>query len=138
MHTGRGGETNWHQDMYTQARWTPEIGAEMVANGEELRTDINPALANGSSLWSYYGSGDRFLVSSSYLALSNLSLGYNFPKKLIEKAKISNLSIYFAADNLFCLSARQGYIPMASFFGSSSATQYTPLSYIMGGLKISF
>ena len=58
--------------------------------------------------------------------------------ELIEKAKISNLSIYFAADNLFCLSARQGYIPMASFFGSSSATQYTPLSSIMGGLKISF
>ena len=138
MHSGRAGETNWHQDMYTQDRWTPEIGAQMVADGVELRTDINPALSNGSTLWQYTGSGDRFIVSSNYLSLSNLSLRYNFPKKLIEKAKINHLSLYFAADNLFCLSARQGYIPMASFFGSSSATQYTPLSSIMGGIKISF
>jgi hypothetical protein len=124
--------------MYTQDRWTPEIGAQMVADGVELRTDINPALSNGSTLWQYTGNGDRFIVSSNYLSLSNLSLRYNFPKKLIEKAKINHLSLYFAADNLFCLSARQGYIPMASFFGSSSATQYTPLSSIMGGIKISF
>ena len=138
MHTGRAGETNWHQDMYTQARWTPEIGEQMVADGVELRTDINPALANGSSLWSYYGNGDRFLVSSSYLSLSNLSLGYNFPKKLMEKAKINSLRLFVHADNLFVLSARRGYNPMANFFGGSDASQYTPGSAIKGGFKISF
>ena len=124
--------------MYTQARWTPEIGEQMVADGVELRTDINPALANGSSLWSYYGNGDRFLVSSSYLSLSNLSLGYNFPKKLMEKAKINSLRLFVHADNLFVLSARRGYNPMANFFGGSDASQYTPGSAIKGGFKISF
>ena len=39
---------------------------------------------------------------------------------------------------LFCLSARKGYIPMASLTGSSDTYQYTPLSTVLGGIKISF
>jgi hypothetical protein len=70
--------------------------------------------------------------------LSNVSIGYSFPKKLVEKAKLNTLRLTIAADNLFCLSARKGYIPMASRYGTSDASQYTPLSSIIGTLKISF
>jgi hypothetical protein len=57
---------------------------------------------------------------------------------MIEKIKLSNLNLWVSADNLFCLSARKGYIPIASMTGSSSTYQYTPLSTILGGIKISF
>jgi hypothetical protein len=57
---------------------------------------------------------------------------------VIEKIKLNNLSLWVSADNLFCLSARKGYIPIASMTGSSSTYQYTPLSTILGGIKISF
>ena len=57
---------------------------------------------------------------------------------MVEKIKLNNLNLWVSADNLFCLSARKGYIPMASLTGSSDTYQYTPLSTILGGIKISF
>jgi hypothetical protein len=134
MHSERAGSQNWHQDMYSN-RWTEAIGASMKEG--ELRTDISPRLSNGSDSYANKVS-TRFLTSSSYLSLSNVSIGYSFPKKLVEKAKLNTLRLTIAADNLFCLSARKGYIPMASRYGTSDASQYTPLSSIIGTLKISF
>jgi hypothetical protein len=83
-------------------------------------------------------SSTRFLISSNYLALSNVRIGYSFPKKWMEKIHLNTLNLWVSADNLFCLSARQGYIPMASFTGQSSTDQYAPVTTIMGGIKISF
>jgi hypothetical protein len=56
----------------------------------------------------------------------------------MEKAKLNTLRLSVAADNLFCLSARKGFIPMASMYGTSDVSQYTPLSSIIGTIKISF
>ena len=80
----------------------------------------------------------EFMTTSSYLSLSNVSIGYSFPKKWMEKAKLNTLRLSVAADNLFCLSARKGFIPMASMFGTSDVSQYTPLSSIIGTIKLSF
>ncbi len=124
MHSGRGGETNWHVDILD--RWQ---------NPGDV-TDV-PRLSNGNDLYANESS-TRFLISSNYLTLSNVRLGYSFPKKWMEKIHLNNLNIWVAGDNLFCLSARKGYIPMASMTGSSSTYQYTPLSTIMGGIKFSF
>ena len=124
MHSDRGGSTNWHVDILN--RWR-EPGQE---------TDV-PRLSNKSDLYAN-SSSTRFITSSSFLSLSNVRLGYSFPKKMVEKIKLNNLNLWVSADNLFCLSARKGYIPMASLTGSSDTYQYTPLSTILGGIKISF
>ena len=81
---------------------------------------------------------DRFLTTNSYLNLSNVRIGYSFPKKWTEKILLNNLNIWVSGDNLFCLSARKGYIPYASADGSSSASQYSPLSTVMCGIKLQF
>ncbi len=52
---------------------------------------------------------DRYLMDVSYLRLKNLQLGYNFPKKLISKAKLSSLSVYFSAENLWTWSPMHKY-----------------------------
>ena len=83
-------------------------------------------------------SSTRFLTSNSYFTLNNIRLGYKFPKKLIEKIKLSRLELYVQADNLAIASARKGYNPTVSGTGSSDAYQYTPLSTIIGGLKVQF
>lgn len=124
MHSGRGGTTNWHEDILNRWQQPGDI------------TDV-PRLSNGNDLDANSGS-TRFMVSSNYLSLSNVRIGYSFPTKMIEKIKLSNLNLWVAADNLFCLSVRDGYVPMASFTGQSSTYQYTPLSTIMGGIKFSF
>ena len=43
----------------------------------------------------------RFLHDASYLRLRTLTLSYNFPVKLLNKAKINALRVYLQADNLF-------------------------------------
>lgn len=124
MHSDRGGSQNWHVDIAN--RWQYP--------GQE--TDV-PRLSNGNDLYAN-SSSTRFLISSSYLSLSNVRVGYSFPKKWIEKIKLNNLNLWVSADNLFVLSARKGYIPSTSFTGASDNYQYAPLSTIMGGIKLSF
>lgn len=124
MHSGRGGSNNWHVDIADRWQYEGQV------------TDV-PRLSNGQDIYAN-ASSTRFLISSSYLTLSNVRVGYSLPKKWIEKIKLTNLNLWVAADNLFCLSARKGYIPMSSFTGSSNNYQYTPLSTIMGGIKFSF
>ncbi len=124
MHSDRGGSTNWHVDILNRWQEPGDV------------TDV-PRLSNKSDLYAN-SSSTRFITSSSFLSLSNVRLGYSFPKKWIEKIKLNNLNLWVSADNLFCLSARKGYIPMASLTGSSDTYQYTPLSTVLGGIKISF
>ena len=79
-----------------------------------------------------------FLSKNSYLSLNNINLGYKFPKKLIEKIKLNNLQIWVAADNLAIATARKGYNPMMSASGTNGYNDYSPLSTIMGGIKVQF
>ena len=136
MHSERAGQNNWHKDMYSN-RWTEAMSDPKVWGDAPLRTDISPRLSNGYDSYANMAS-TRFLTTSSYLSLSNVSIGYSFPKKWMEKAKLNTLRLSVAADNLFCLSARKGFIPMASMYGTSDVSQYTPLSSIIGTLKLSF
>lgn len=43
----------------------------------------------------------RFLHDASYLRCRSVSLGYNFPTRLLNRAKIDALRVYVQADNLF-------------------------------------
>lgn len=124
MGNNRIGNYNWHVDM--RNAWT------------ENNTDTNiPRLNNGGDSYSA-SSSDRFLTSNSYLALNNVRLGYTFPKKLLDKIKVKRLELYVQGDNLALLAARKGYNPTVSATGSSSSYQYTPLSTVVGGVKIVF
>ena len=123
---GVGGH-NWHKDMLNA--WT------------EHNTDTNiPRLSNGSGSYDMYANegSTRFLTSNSFFSLNSIQVGYNFPKKLIEKIKLNRLHVYLSADNLAIATARRGYNPMTSFTGSSDTHAYSPLSTVMGGIKLSF
>ena len=56
----------------------------------------------------------RIIEDGSFLRLKTLSFGYSFPKQLISKAKIDQLRIYFAAENLLTFSNYSGYDPEVS------------------------
>ncbi len=51
------------------------------------------------------------LEDGSYLRLQNLSLGYTFPNRWLQKANITNFRIYVQASNLFTWTAYSGYNP---------------------------
>ena len=121
------GGHNWHKDMLSA--WTEH----------NVNTNI-PRLSNGTGEYDIYSNAasTRFLTSNSFFSLNSIQVGYNFPKKLIEKIKLNRLHLYVSADNLAIATARKGYNPMTSFTGSSDTHAYSPLSTIMGGIKVSF
>jgi len=121
------GNHNWHIDA--RNAWTEN----------NTNTSI-PRFSNGAGEFDNYATeaSTRFLTSNSYINLNNVQIGYNFPKKLIEKIKLQKLNLYLSGTNLAIATARRGYNPMMSFTGSSDTHAYSPLSTIMGGVKFTF
>ena len=121
------GKHNWHVDIRNS--WTEN----------NVKTNI-PRLSNGGGQFDQYTNypSTRFLTSNSFFSLNSIQVGYNFPKKLVEKIKLNRLNLYISANNLAIATARKGYNPMTSFTGTSDTHGYSPLSTIIGGIKVSF
>ncbi len=124
MHAGNSSDAgrNWHADILNA--WTPEN-----TNTTVPRLDSSTSQANYTS--------DRFLISSNYVGLQNITIGYSFPSKWLEKAKISSIRLYGVADNIAVWSARKGLDPRQGY-ASSDAALYSPIRSISGGLSITF
>ena len=126
MHNGQSSSAgrNWHTDI--RKAWTPE----------NTNTDV-PRLST-SSLDKYASStSTRFLVSSDYLAINNITIGYTLPNHIVNKLGLSKLRVYFSGDNLGMLTARKGLDPRQGFTSASTAT-YTAIRTISGGISLSF
>jgi TonB-linked SusC/RagA family outer membrane protein len=53
--------------------------------------------------WFYALWSEEHLHPLDYLKLRNLTFGYTLPKRIVNKAKMSNLRVYFSCDNVFSL-----------------------------------
>ena len=79
----------------------------------------------------------RFLVSSNYLSLNNITFGYTVPKDLTRKLYLESVRVYFAADNVALWTKREGLDPRQSYVKSTTSL-YTPIRTVSGGVKITF
>jgi hypothetical protein len=70
---------------------------------------------------------DRWLTSSSYLVMKNISLSYNLPKKLLAglNAGINGVTLTAGVENLFTITGRKGMNPQYNFTGGSDDTYVT-------------
>lgn len=78
---------------------------------------VSPALTDNSRI------STRFVEDGSYLRLKQVSLSYNFPEKLLEKIKMSNLKLYVTGENLLTITNYSGFDPEVSAGGNSSIRQ---------------
>lgn len=83
-------------------------------------------------------SSTRFITHSDFLALNNVRIGYTVPSDLTERFKVSMLKVFVSGDNLFLLSARDGFNPSTSEAGTSDMYRYSPLSTFTVGLRVQF
>ncbi len=113
---------NYHVDILN--RWTPE----------NTRTDVPRINAADSYTAS---SSDRFYISSNYLSLNNITLGYTLPKQWTDKLGVESIRIYGSAENVALWSKRRGLDPRQSFATSNNST-YSPIRSISGGLRVRF
>lgn len=95
-------------------------------------TDVPKVTTNATTQIS-----DRFLINASYFGIKNLSLGYNFPKKWMEKAKLNSLRVYLTADSPWLFTHLKGMNPQANFSGSTNYS-YTPNRTFSIGIDLSF
>ena len=53
----------------------------------------------------------RYIEDGSYLRIKNISLGYTFPKKMLNKIKFENIRVYCNIQNLYTFTKYSGYDP---------------------------
>ncbi len=100
-------------------------------------TDV-PRLENGYRMTGGI-TNDRFLTSSSYFSLRNITLGYTLPKSLMARvAAISSVRVYAVGDNLFLGSKRKGLDPRQSINGAVDTNSYSALRTISFGVNVNF
>lgn len=102
-------------------RWmTTNAKGEIVTDPTELA-----ALNAGKSVaaWQDMEVGDTYIHSwavedGSFIKLSNITLGYSFPKKMIRKVGLSNLRLYATGSNLYTWTKYTGFDPEVSTMGN--------------------
>ncbi len=86
----------------------------------------------------------RFIEDGSYLRLKNVTLGYNLPKTLVSRAKITGVRIFASATNLWTLTNYSGADPELSTLDGSTTAQgidfYTlpQVKNLTAGLTVTF
>ncbi|NVJ89194.1 MAG: SusC/RagA family TonB-linked outer membrane protein [Flavobacteriaceae bacterium] len=124
MGNGAVGSNSWHVDM--RNRWqNPGDITDVPRHYSNERVRVN-------------SSSTRFITSTDYLALNNIRLGYNVPSKYLSGIGLSALNIWVSGDNVFLLSARDGYNPTTSVTGQSDVYRYNPISNYTLGVRVRF
>ncbi len=85
---------------------------------------------------------DYYLENGSYLRLKNIQLGYNIPREICFKLKISDIKLYVSGDNILTFTKFSGIDPEIastniSSMGLSSFQYPQPKTYRIG-IKIGF
>ena len=81
-----------------------------------------------AKIWSPSNSSNSFTLHSwavedgSFLRVNNITLGYNFPKSIIDKIKIQKLRLYVTGNNLAVFTNYSGYDPEVSTRRSTPVT----------------
>ena len=130
MHTNSSVGSAWHKDALKS--WSPD-------NPDSDIPRLDGDISVGQS------PVDRFLISSDYLSINNVTVGYSLPEKWVSKMKISGVRIYFAADNLAVASARKGVDPrfslgLGSYTSGSGLNSgaYSAMRTLTGGITVTF
>ena len=118
---------NFHKDVLKA--WTPENPSADIPRMST--SDVSSQRMSS-----------RFLVSSDYLSINNVTLGYTLPKRWTSKLGVSSLRLYVTGDNLAVISCRKGFDPrqylgLGSSIGSGNFT-YSALRTITGGITLKF
>ena len=126
---------------YESGAWYDDITNVKVANSgtKTPRASINDPNDNDRM-------SSRYVEDGSYLRIKNLTLGYTFPKKLLEKARIENLRIYCNIQNIYTFTRYTGYDPEIGAstqdatgltYGIDNGRYPSPTTYSIG-LNITF
>ena len=124
MSNGKAGANSYHVDMRNRWMQPGDItDVPRLYSNENIR-------ANSTST--------RFITSTDYLALNNIRLGYSIPSKYLSNMGLSSVNLWVSGDNVFILTARDGYNPTTSLTGGTDRYTYNPISNYTLGVRVKF
>lgn len=130
MHTSSSVGTAWHKDALKA--WTEEDPSSEIPRLDGDTSVGQTAVSN-------------YLISSNYLSLNNITIGYTLPSNITSASGIESLRVYVSGDNLAVISARKGVDPRYSM-GLGSLTSgsglnsgsYSAMRTVTAGVTLTF
>ena len=117
-----------HKDLLKS--WTPEqAGTGIDVNGIPLLNTTQSSFNNATS--------SRFIMSSDYLTIKNVTLAYDLPRTAVSRLGLSRIRFSASVDNLAIFTAMQGINPQQSF-GGVSYNAYVPARVGIIGVNVQF
>ena len=124
-------------------RWTPENQDTDVPGFIDAKTREDANLTSTVKI-----GGDqrlsRWVEDASYIRLKNITLGYNFPKSVLNRISVTNIRLFISATNLITITDYTGYDPETSAYNGNDAqigvdfSNYPQSKIINAGLNLSF
>ena len=119
--------------------WYDDITNVRIANPGAALPRVSVNDPNDNDRWS-----DRYIEDASYIRLKNISLGYTFPKKWIQKLSLEALRVNVNIQNLLTITKYDGYDPevgtstQSAFVSGLDNGRYpSPTTYSFG-LNVTF
>ena len=113
--------TNQHVSIQDRARLAVVDAEKTYADGSMWYDDItNVKVANTGTKTPRPSIQDpndndrlstRYIEDGSYLRVKNITLGYTFPKTVLQKVKIDNVRVYMNIQNLYTFTKYTGFDP---------------------------
>jgi len=113
--------TNQHVSIQDRAKLVVIDPEKVYADGSTWQTDItNVKVANAGTKTPRPSIQDpndndrlstRYIEDGSYLRIKNITLGYTFPKNVLQRVKIDNIRVYMNIQNLYTFTKYMGYDP---------------------------
>jgi len=117
-----------HMTKFTEDRWTP--------------TNTNATNPRAGANRTRYRQSSAYVFSGAFFKIKQIQLGYTFPKKLMEKVRLSNLRVYASLDDFFTFTSYPGYDPeVAGGAGSEAGVDrgaYPNSKKVLFGLNLTF
>jgi len=88
-------------------------------------TDIPRATTDAEAAANNKLVSSRFIEDGSYLRIKNLTLGYTFDKKMMQRLRIQSLRIYATTQNLYTWTNYSGFDPEVNYVGNDNTVMGT-------------
>lgn len=104
-----------------------------------MKTDI-PRSGNSENIHN----SSRFVEDGSYLRLKNVTLSYDFPKRVLQKVHVKGFRVFITGQNLWTLTDYSGYDPEVNAYGGDSVAMgvdfgtYPQSRTFVGGINLTF
>lgn len=103
----------------------PETGRE--STDLSRLAALNPGQYSGNLMWNISGNNKTaisdhssyYIEDGSYLRLNTITLGYTFPQRLTQRAKINKARLYVTLNNIYTFTDYEGYDPEVSATSSA-------------------